>query len=613
MKSLSTLARDYISTQPSFIESLLLYIDQYIILKRSSTLSNNWLSDTKDLNNSVVFSSTSWKNTKESSVSNNQITENGTWSSSIKNPNQVTYLKQFSKFQLIVLQSKSVKFLANNVHLFVENFIQANGIQRILTLIKEILFHQPDDPEYKHILHRCIIICQRCSSLSGLACKLLLDYDMISSAISILSQNQHTALSTTTASILTNMFIDKSSKENAQIAFREAKGFQVVIKIINEYVSTESVKVGIRVGIQKPENKSDTLLDPNLQDYARDKIPLIIHSLINCIWEGLISNNENQNTFGRVFGPDTLFSLLEVAPYSFRPLVIRTLSEIQSNKLVRSVSLIWKSSRTFRDIPTILSHCWLDEELRLGITRDDGVIRDIHQPLSTGQKKSFVASSSIISPLSVPSDMQLCSKDTLKSCTVPRSRKEECLLEIDIYGLIAELYQKLGFYDSEGEDLSQRNMYDQEWIDIALRPSDWTNSTLSYETKQVISMGRRYTWLKQGEWWLEVEKYLKESSIIPIESDLETMEYNISIALEIASMLKSEQEAIRENKRKDRLNDEKCFINGIITQRNDEIKAKWLKNSAVLLRKRSAAQKNEKAVTDIASLPLSIKALSESI
>jgi hypothetical protein len=294
-------------------------------------------------------------------------------------------------------------------------------------------------------------------------------------------------------------------------------------------------------------------------------------------------------------------------------LVIRTLSEIQSNKLVRSVSLIWKSSRTFRDIPTILSHCWLDEELRLGITRDDGVIRDIHQPLSTGQKKSFVASSSIISPLSVPSDMQLCSKDTLKSCTVPRSRKEECLLEIDIYGLIAELYQKLGFYDSEGEDLSQRNMYDQEWIDIALRPSDWTNSTLSYETKQVISMGRRYTWLKQGEWWLEVEKYLKESSIIPIESDLETMEYNISIALEIASMLKSEQEAIRENKRKDRLNDEKCFINGIITQRNDEIKAKWLKNSAVLLRKRSAAQKNEKAVTDIASLPLSIKALSESI
>merc|ERR1711871_1615884 len=64
--------------------------------------------------------------------------------------------------------------------------------------------------------------------------------------------------------------------------------------------------------------------------------------------------------------------------------VLRLLSGLLENPQLMAFGHAWRSNRTMRSAAQIICHCWLDEEIRLGVCRDrTGLLANIFDPLKS--------------------------------------------------------------------------------------------------------------------------------------------------------------------------------------------------------------------------------------
>ena len=96
----------------------------------------------------------------------------------------------------------------------------------------------------------------------------------------------------------------------------------------------------------------------------------------------------------------------------------------------------------------------------------------------------------------------------------------------------------------------------------------------------LLSMWTLYdqlAWL--GEWWQFVRDSAKEAAIIPIEADQELIQQRLHHSCDAGREVQAAQEALFEEYERMRSYEEHEFIEQILTKKQQQIKAEWLKKN----------------------------------
>jgi len=105
--------------------------------------------------------------------------------------------------------------------------------------------------------------------------------------------------------------------------------------------------------------------------------------------------------------------------------------------------------------------------------------------------------------------------------------------------------------------------------DLGLTPSD----------RQVLSMARKYHALREGEWWLRVQRELTELRVKPIEADLALIDSRLEHFFDASQAVQMEQMELFDEDQRTKKELEDQFMGHIITKKNQQIKAEWLKRN----------------------------------
>ena len=106
--------------------------------------------------------------------------------------------------------------------------------------------------------------------------------------------------------------------------------------------------------------------------------------------------------------------------------------------------------------------------------------------------------------------------------------------------------------------------------EVKLDPSD----------KQVISLARRYDIIRMGEWWGTVADDLYNNGVKPIEADKFLLEYRLRDSFDAAASVQLEQLELRAELQRLKNAQNAAFVGGILDQKQQQIKAEWLKRKA---------------------------------
>jgi hypothetical protein len=106
--------------------------------------------------------------------------------------------------------------------------------------------------------------------------------------------------------------------------------------------------------------------------------------------------------------------------------------------------------------------------------------------------------------------------------------------------------------------------------DIGLAPKD----------RQVLSLAKRYNAIREGEWWKEVESDLAGVYITPIESDFSKIECHLTKSFDAALTVQMEQLELESIEMHQKQRSEDAFIEKILEQKTQQIKAEWIKRNA---------------------------------
>ena len=101
--------------------------------------------------------------------------------------------------------------------------------------------------------------------------------------------------------------------------------------------------------------------------------------------------------------------------------------------------------------------------------------------------------------------------------------------------------------------------------------------------QQVLSMAKLYSALREAEWWQAVQQSAVEADILPIEADLALIETRLEYSRNAAAAVQSEQLSFYSDNERIKKETEVEFIDQIITKKNQQIKAEWLKKNGTKL------------------------------
>ena len=80
-----------------------------------------------------------------------------------------------------------------------------------------------------------------------------------------------------------------------------------------------------------------------------------------------------------------LLNMLEVCPLVMRHQVTGVIADLCRNERILPYVKAWRSDRTMLSATQLLMRVWEDEEMRLGYSRENGVIGNLPQPLQIGR------------------------------------------------------------------------------------------------------------------------------------------------------------------------------------------------------------------------------------
>ena len=457
----------------------------------------------------------------------------------------------------------------------------------------------------------------------------------------------------------------KFTTASYQDMFEHEGGIQLCLSLLEDYCRPRVPAVGNKAGLNitnhftlPPSSEESTILTSTpINDRALpevdEEVSMFWVAVVTALWNGITNNPRNLMTFGTNSGIDIILALLETSTsFAFRILLLRLLSDtitisnttaasfseksifdiVNSQKYLLSIFHAWKSIATFRSSTRLLLHIWLDEEVRLGVIRPKGIIKDVYYPLGVSTITATVTAAAASTTSTIPAvsndtkvnntnnneqsqsstvtklnSMILQSRRTQSAGTITRDIQQQGLINADIRGIIANLFLVAGIFDGktiiDDVNLYKRCIYDEVWHNQALAyinsDTQYAKYQFSHSELQVLSLARRYGVFKHMYGWIEVMSKLNSIQITPVEADQEVIDRNYFYSLEAAQIVLKEQTEIYMKRQHNLLEEEQKLHTNIIIQKQNDKKAETLKEQALFKSKQvKKALKTKMLYTD---------------
>lgn len=337
-------------------------------------------------------------------------------------------ISQLRQFQIL-----ASNFLIWNASKLVKEFHRVNGPQRLLRIIHNLTYNKLSASSQGNfdLIYFCLLTFARCITTSRVIKQNLIESNALAQFLSLYNVfHDYTNLSTDAgfgATLGASSILGETSgaatggiglmemnvqcirvigllcegSDLCQSQLHANKGIQLLIKSLNIYTRDKKPNIGVtsksfKVSTDQSSDLSNTLAGTgvltdqtltgsttmnNSKGVSNTDINPLIVSLLDCVRQSVVGNNENEASFALSEGIDALLDLLEVLPLLMRTQLYRLLSDILQNQQLLIFFKSWKSSKTLRTCVQLLCHGWLDEELRLHSIRQNGVISNLWDPL----------------------------------------------------------------------------------------------------------------------------------------------------------------------------------------------------------------------------------------
>jgi hypothetical protein len=137
------------------------------------------------------------------------------------------------------------------------------------------------------------------------------------------------------------------------------------------------------------------------------------------------------------------------------------------------------------------------------------------------------------------------------------------------------------------ESKESGDMWSENWIEKSLQLQNYENKSITYQEQQILALAVRYCCSKYGQYWRKLVDTMHNTGVMPIESDQEMLNKKLNLDCKLALIVKEEQLYCTDMmKKKDKI-EEQLFIDSILLQKESEIKAKWLKKNALVLKRQN--------------------------
>ena len=519
--------------------------------------------------------------------------------------------------QLRELQVLAMTFLAENAPKMIGEYLRVGGPVRILDVL--FRYSRSNVPEHKALVYASLLLLNRCLMCSDVVKRLM---ELENGAQTFMYIFQHTdedkskALSARLVAILCS-----DNNELCQQQVRVKNGIQLLVGVVTAYATHRKVQVGREGAFESATNDAGD-------------IGLLIVAVLDCISKVVVANRRSEAQFCKNEGIDSLLLLVEIAPFLLRTQVLRLLADLLDNKQLLTFVHAWRSPKTMRSATQLFAHCWIDEEARLGVSRERGIICDIWNPLgnhnwpvddinqadgesmSSGSAGTAAARSLAVTRLS-----DAISSSRQQNGLIPENILQQ-VLDCDTRGILARILSLIGAIDSyanamapdfrvsfyyqngfegsptyhpspteamgKGEDegepeekkgyelSSSPAQRDEDHHNEGTRIVSTGGSNLQPADKQVVAVAQQYNVLRSGEWWRSIMEQLRDGAVKPIEADLALAESRISASFDASFNVQVEQMELRAVEIGHGIASETSFQQGIIQKKEAQIKAGYL-------------------------------------
>jgi len=533
----------------------------------------------------------------------------------------VEFLKSLPLVQLRELQVLAMTFMAENAPKCLGEFLRVGGPVRCLDVL--FRYSRSSVPEHKSLVYSALLLLNRCLMCSEVVKRLM---EMENGTQTFLYLFEHTdddAAKALAARVVSLLCSDRN--ETCQQQVRVRGGIVQLVKVISSFAEHRRVQVGRKAHLRVQGIEVEGVEDPDADSNGGD-ISLLIVAVLDCISKVTVRNRRCEAQFAKDEGVDSLLLLLEISPMLLRTQVLRLLADLLENRHLLTFLHAWRSPKSMRSAVQLFAHCWLDEEARLQVSREKGVICDVWNPLGNhdwpddnvnqrdGESVSSGGSlSSNIKSLTVGRLTEAVSSARVNNGAVPDTVRR-AVLERDTRGITARILYLVGSLDNyvnavspdfrvsmylqttmgaRGDDSSpqgspETGMLMEAWDEqkeesgnVVQSPTQHTRATgdpgLTPADKQVLAAAQQYHILRAGEWWRQIADELRAEGIQPIEADLALLESHISASFDAAFNVQVEQMELRQADLGNKGEMEKTFIGTILTKKEQQLKAEYLK------------------------------------
>lgn len=546
------------------------------------------------------------------------------------------YLSSLSLNQLRELQVVAMIFLAGNAPKVISEFLRINGPSRVL----DVIFNYAKSSvceEHTNLVYHCTLLLNRCIMGSNMVRQLMEHENAVQTLLYLLEGSTHDPTKTQISRIIAILCSNNNVVCQGQV--HAHNGIGMLVKLVAQYAEFAKPLVGKKAGVPEshqliggnPAGGEGEIEDPN-EDPRNCDVPVLIVAIIDCFSKSIVKNYNNEALFASEEGMDALLELLEVSPYVVRTPILRLLCDLLENNILLPFLNAWRSGKTMRSAAQIITHCWLDEEARLDARRPLGILGNVLDSLGNhnwpddkiNQTMGESVSSNMetvrsyaVSKLAnalIASKALLGANDMLG--LIPMDIRAS-VLEKDSRVIIANILSLIGLYDEplngsndvnevtspvQPQSPDNNGIIDDDGNDIADVDNDFelmshddendhsVRSTkplpvlentkdlgLSPRDRQVIVLAKRYYLLREGEWWRSVSDDLVNNGITPIEADSIMIDAYICRAFDAVQSVQLEQMSLLADDNSNKVHAEGEFINGILTKKQQQIKAVWLK------------------------------------
>ncbi|CAN0019694.1 unnamed protein product [Ectocarpus fasciculatus] len=110
--------------------------------------------------------------------------------------------------------------------------------------------------------------------------------------------------------------------------------------------------------------------------------PSLVH-IIDCVWCAVVGNRRSEARLLQCEGLDTLLDLLELCPAFMRHQVTGIIADLLRNKRSIPYARAWRSDLNMLSVTQLMVRLWVAEECRLGVSRPNGVLQNLWEPLKS--------------------------------------------------------------------------------------------------------------------------------------------------------------------------------------------------------------------------------------